>query len=92
MTAISMLEALNRCGIEAGDWGMVPMGKDYPFKEFFGDEPMGRFEPGTYVYVDAAHVGDDAFEYLTNAADHTLFGPDPEEQCTILFRIEDGNN
>ena len=87
-----MLEALNRCGIEAGDWGMVPMGKDYPFKEFFGDVPMGRFVPGTYVYVNAAHVGDDAFEYLTNAADHTLFGPDPEVQCTILFRIEDGNN
>ena len=89
MTAIWMLDALSRCGIEANAWGMVPMGKDYQFKKFFGDEPMGEFVPGRYVYVNAAHIGDDAFEYLTTAADHTLFGPDPEEQCTMLFRIEE---
>ena len=87
MKAIEMLEALSRCGVD--NWGMVPMGTDYPFMEFFGDEPMGKFEPGRYVYVDASGVGDDAFEYLANGADHVLFGPDPEEQCTILFRIED---
>lgn len=86
MKAIEMLEALSSCGIN--NWGLVPMGKDYPFKEFFGDEPMGEFVPGRYVYVDAAKVGDEAFEYLANAADHVLFGKDPEEQCTILFRIE----
>ena len=89
MTALWMLDALSRCGVEANAWGMVPMGKDYPFKQFFGTEPMGTFEPGTYVYVNAAHVGDDAFEYLANAADHVLFCPDLERQCTILFRIED---
>ena len=89
MKAIEMLEALNRCGIEASDWGMVPMGKDYQFEKFFGCEPMGKFEPGLYVYVNAAHIGDMAFEYLTNAADHTMFGADPEEQCTMLFKIED---
>ena len=89
MKAINMLEALSRCGVD--NWGLVPMGKDYPFKEFFGDEPMGEFVPGRYVYVDAAKVGDEAFEYLANAADHVLFGKDPEEQCTILFRIEDEN-
>ena len=87
MKAIEMLEALSRCGIN--NWGLVPMGKDYPFKEFFGDEPMGEFVPGRYVYVDAANVGDNAFEYLANAANHVLFGENPEEQCTILFRIED---
>lgn len=65
------------------------MGKDYPFMEMFGDEPMGEFKPGKYVYVNAAYISDDAFEYLTNAADHTLFGADPEEQCTMLFKIED---
>lgn len=89
MRAIEMLEALDRCGIKANTWGMVPMGKDYPFMSMFHDEPMGEFVPGRYVYVDAAHISEDAFEYLTNAADHTLFGPDPEEQCTMLFRIED---
>lgn len=87
MKAIEMLEALSRCGVD--NWGLVPMGKDYPFKEFFGDETMGEFVPGRYVYVDAAHVGEDAFEYLSNAADHVLFGENPEEQCTILFRMED---
>lgn len=89
MKAIWMLEALDRCCVEANAWGMVPMGKDYPFEKMFGDEPMGEFVPGRYVYVNAAHISDEAFEYLTNAADHTLFGPDPEEQCTMLFRIED---
>ena len=89
MTALWILDALDRCSIEANAWGMVPMGKDYPFMEMFSDEPMGEFVPGRYVYVNAAHMGDDAFEYLANAADHVLFGPDPEEQCTILFRIED---
>ena len=89
MKAIWMLEALNRCGIKAKDWGFIPMGKDYQFKKFFGAEPMHKFVPGRYVYVNASHISDDAFEYLTNAADHTLFGPDPEEQCTMLFRIED---
>lgn len=92
MKAIWMLEALSQCGIEANAWGIIPMGKDYPFVEMFGDEPMGEFKPGKYVYVDATHVSDDAFEYLTNAADHTIFGPDPEEQCTMLFRIEETNN
>ena len=87
MTAISMLDALSTCGVKA--WGMVPMGKDYPFKEFFGNEPTGTFTPGKYVYVDAAHISDEAFEYLESAADHVLFGDDPEEQCTILFRIEE---
>ena len=87
MKAIEMLEALSRCGVN--NWGLVPMGKDYPFDEFFGAEPMGEFVPGRYVYVDAAHVGDDAFEYLANAADHVLFGKNPEEQCTMLFRMED---
>lgn len=89
MTALWMLEALSRCGIKANAWGIVPMGKNYQFKKFFGAEPMHKFVPGRYVYVDASHISDDAFEYLTNAADHTLFGPDPEEQCTMLFRIED---
>lgn len=89
MTAIWMLEALSRCGIGADAWGMVPMGADYPFNEMFGDEPTGTFEPGTYVYVNAAHISDEAFEYLDNAADYVLFGPDLEEQCTFLFRIED---
>lgn len=88
MKAIEMLEALDRCGIEAEAWGLVPMGKDYPFKDFFGDEPIGEFKPGRYVYVDAAHVSDEGFEYLSNAADHVLFGADPEKQCTILFLIE----
>lgn len=82
-----MLEALSRCGVD--NWGLVPMVKDYPFMEFFGDEPMGEFVPGRYVYVDAANVGDNAFEYLANAADHVLFGENPEKQCTILFKIED---
>lgn len=89
MTAIWMLDALDRCGIKAGAWGMVPMGEDYQFEKFFGAKPDGRFVPGRYVYVDASHISDDAFEYLTNAADHTLFGPDPEVQCNMLFRIED---
>lgn len=89
MTALWILEALSHCGIGAENWGVIPMGKDYPFMEMFGDEPMGEFKPGKYVYVNAAHISDDAFEYLTNAADHTLFGDDPEEQCTMLFLIED---
>ena len=89
MTALWILEALSHCGIGAENWGVIPMGKDYPFMEMFGDEPMGEFTPGKYVYVNAAHIGDDAFEYLTNAADHTLFGADPEEQCTILIRVEE---
>lgn len=89
MKAIWMLDALSRCGVEANAWGFVPIGKDYQFKKFFGDEPMGEFVPGRYVWVNAAHISNDAFEYLANAADHVLFGPDPEEQCTILIRIED---
>lgn len=89
MTAIWMLDALSRCGIEADAWGFVPMGKGYQFKKFFGDEPDREFVPGRYVFVNAAHISDDAFEYLANAADHVLFGPDPEEQCTILIRIEE---
>ena len=88
MTALWILEALSTCGIGADDYGVIPMSKDYPFMEMFGDEPNGEFKPGKYVYVNAAHIGDDAFEYLTNAADHTLFGADPEEQCTILIRVE----
>lgn len=92
MRAIEMLNALSRCGIEANAWGFVPMGKDYQFKKFFHDEPDGEFVPGRYVYVNAAHIGDDAFEYLASAADHVLFAPDPEEQCTILIRIEDEIN
>lgn len=89
MQAIWMLEALSRCGIEANAWGIVPMGKDYPFKEFFGDEPISEFVPGRYVYVDAAHVSEEGFEYLANGADHVIFGDDPEQQCTMLFKIED---
>ena len=87
MKAIEMLEALSRCGVN--NWGLVPMGKDYSFMEFFGAEPMGEFVPGRYVYVDASNVGEDAFEYLANAADYVLFGKDPEEQCTILFRMDE---
>jgi hypothetical protein len=89
MTALWILEALSRCGIEAGAWGIIPMGKDYPFKQFFGGRPIHKFEPGRYVYVKAVHISDDAFGYLDNAADHTIFGADPEEECTMLFKIED---
>lgn len=89
MKAIEMLEALSRCAIGANDWGLIPMGKDYPFMEMFGDEPISEFVPGRYVYVNAAHISDEGFEYLANAADHVLFGADPEEQCTILFKIEE---
>lgn len=89
MTALWMLEALSRCGIEANAWGFVPMGKNYPFKKFFGARPIHKFEPGQYVYVDALHVSDEAFDYLDNAADHIIFSHKPEEQCTMLFKIED---
>lgn len=89
MTALWILQALSDCGIGANNWGVIPMGKDYPFAEMFGGEPMDEFKPGRYVYVNAAHISEDAFEALANAADHVIFGADPEEQCTILIQIEE---
>lgn len=89
MKAIEMLEALTRCGVNADDWGMVPMHAKYPFKKFFGGRPIHKFVPGRYVYINVAHISDGAYDYLDGWADHTIFGDDPEEQCTMLFRIED---
>lgn len=89
MRAVEMLEALSRCGVKANDWGFIPMGKNYQFKKFFGGKPMHKFVPGMYVYVNAAHIDDMSFGYLANSANHVIFGDDPEEQCTMLFRIED---
>lgn len=89
MKAFAILEILSRCGLGKDEWGICFMGKKYPFVEMFGAEPMGTFVPGHYVWVNVAHVSDEAFEYLENGADHVLFGPDPEEQCTIIIKIED---
>ncbi len=91
MTALWILQALSDCGIGVDKWGVIPMGKDYPFAEMFGGKPFGEFKPGRYVYVNAAHISDEAFALLTNAADHTIFGIDPEgkEQISILIQIEE---
>lgn len=89
MKAIEMLESLNTCGINSEDWGIASMHENFPFKNHFGGSPIHKVTAGRYVYVNAAHISDKAFECLDNCADHVIFGDDPEEQCTMLFRIED---